>query len=221
MANLSERNYDVEVLPNEVFVIIQGFENYSISNFGRVISYTQNQPKILSPQKDAMGYSHYRLYNRTEEGEVNVTLFKGHRIVASYFVRKPKVEEGVNLEVNHIDGDKSNNHFSNLEWVTRSANLKHAIKIGLKTKFHNQSPNRRPVEIFKDGISLGQYDSVTDAAAFIGMAAINITNWLAGRRKSRYGYSAVELPKNALYTRVKTKTPALPSTSPLNNQNTI
>lgn len=214
-------NYNVEVLPNETFVVIQGFENYCISNFGRILSYAGKYPRMLSPQKDAMGYSHYRLYNRTEEGEVNVQLFKGHRLVAMYFVPRPKVNDSSILEVNHIDGDKSNNHVTNLEWVTRSENLKHAIKIGLKTKFHIQSPNRRPVEIFKDGISLGQYDSVTDAAAFIGMAAINITNWLAGRRKSRYGYSAIDLPKNALYTRVKTKTPALPSTSPLNNQNTI
>ena len=35
------------------------------------------------------------------------------------------------FEVNHIDGDKSNNHLSNLEIVTRSENLKHRLRIGL------------------------------------------------------------------------------------------
>jgi hypothetical protein len=215
---MAKFNYDFDILPNEVFVIIQGFENYSISNFGRIISTTQSKPKLLSPQTDAMGYSHYRLYNRTETDEVNVTLFKGHRLVAAYFVPKPKVKGNINLEVNHIDGDKSNNHFSNLEWVTRSENLKHAIRTGLKYKFHTQSPNRRPVELFKHGVSVGKFDSITDAAAFIKMSPLNITNWITKGRKSRYGYTAVDLPKDALYTRIKTKAPALPSTSPLNNQ---
>jgi len=209
-------NYNIEKLEGETFVVIQGFEQYCISNFGRVLSYTQNRPKILSPQTDAMGYSHYRLYNKTETDEVNVQLFKGHRLVGMYFVPKPKTEPGINLEINHVDGNKSNNHFSNLEWVTRSANLRHAIAIGLKHKFHIQSPNRRPVELFKDGISVGQFDSIRDAAAFIGCTTQNITNWITGARKSRYGYTVKDLPKNALYQRIATKTPALPKTSPLN-----
>jgi hypothetical protein len=208
--------YDFDILPDEVFVIIQGFENYSISNFGRIISTTQTKPKLLSPQTDAMGYSHYRLYNRTETDEVNVTLFKGHRLVAAYFVPRPKVKGNSVLEVNHIDGDKSNNHYTNLEWVTRSENLKHAIRTGLKHKFHNQSPNRRPVEIFKHGVSLGQYDSIRDAAAFLNTSTQNITNWVTGKTKNHHGLTAVDLPKNALYTRIKTKAPALPHTSPLN-----
>ncbi len=209
-------NYDITPLEGETFVVIQGYENYCISNFGRVLSYTQKTPKILSPQTDAMGYSHYRLYNRTETDEVNVQLFKGHRLVGLYFVPKPKTEPGINLEINHVDGNKANNHYTNLEWITRSANLKHAIATGLKHKFHIQSPNRRPVELFKDGVSLGKFDSVRDAAAFLNMSSLNITNWISGSRKSRKGYTAVDLPKDALYTRIATKTPALPKTSPLN-----
>lgn len=52
-----------------------------------------------------------------------------HRLVAFYFV--PGYQE--DLVVNHIDGDKSNNLFTNLEWVTRSENDLHAFALGLRT----------------------------------------------------------------------------------------
>ena len=38
------------------------------------------------------------------------------------------------LQVNHIDGNKLNNHINNLEWTTCSENVKHAFNIGLKTQ---------------------------------------------------------------------------------------
>lgn len=52
-----------------------------------------------------------------------------HRIVATVFIPNQKKA----LEVNHKDGNKQNNSISNLEWVTRSENLCHAYKMGLKS----------------------------------------------------------------------------------------
>ncbi|MEW6726901.1 MAG: HNH endonuclease [Bacillota bacterium] len=40
----------------------------------------------------------------------------------------------VRTEINHKDGNKSNNHYSNLEWVTRSENNLHAFKLGLRRR---------------------------------------------------------------------------------------
>ena len=50
-----------------------------------------------------------------------------HRAVAITFLKNPDNK----LDVNHIDGDKTNNHVSNLEWATRSGNQLHAYANGL------------------------------------------------------------------------------------------
>jgi hypothetical protein len=50
-----------------------------------------------------------------------------NRLVAQVFIPNPKQLP----EVNHIDGNKDNNHVSNLEWCDRSQNMKHAIRTGL------------------------------------------------------------------------------------------
>lgn len=50
-----------------------------------------------------------------------------HRLVATYYVENPNNKP----IVNHMDGDITNNHYTNLEWVTASENTIHAIKIGL------------------------------------------------------------------------------------------
>lgn len=54
---------------------------------------------------------------------------KVHRLVAEAFLGAPPSPE---YEVNHVDGDKENNHVSNLEWVTRTANMRHAVRAGLR-----------------------------------------------------------------------------------------
>ena len=52
----------------------------------------------------------------------SVKHFLVHRLVANTFIPNP----GNKLEVNHIDSNKINNHISNLEWVTRDENARHA-----------------------------------------------------------------------------------------------
>ena len=59
-----------------------------------------------------------------------------HRLVAHHFVRVPKnlVDQGLskgNLVVNHLDGNKLNNRWDNLEWTTNAGNMAHASATGL------------------------------------------------------------------------------------------
>ncbi len=104
----------------EVFLPVKGFENlYQISNLGRVT----NSRKILKTYQINNGYECLKL---VKDGVRYSYLL--HRLVAEHFIpnqfNKP--------EVNHIDGNKSNNKVSNLEWNTVSENRLHALKTGLK-----------------------------------------------------------------------------------------
>jgi len=92
---------------------------YAISKDGTVTN--TNTGKTIKPQDNGNGYKKVTL---TIDG--NQVQKYIHRLVAeAYLINK-------SIQVNHKDGDKSNNHVDNLEWVTNSENQKHAHRIGLK-----------------------------------------------------------------------------------------
>lgn len=68
-----------------------------------------------------------QLTNKDKKASGGYSKFFVHRMVAELYVPNPENKK----YVNHIDGDKSNNHKSNLEWVTARENTMHAIKLGL------------------------------------------------------------------------------------------
>ena len=75
--------------------------------------------------------------------------------------------------MNHIDGNKINNHIENLEWCTHSQNNIHAYKNGLSR------PRYKPCIL--DGI---EYKSQSEAAKKLGVCRHTIDNWIKqGRGK--------------------------------------
>lgn len=107
----------------ETWKDIAGYEGlYQVSNLGNVRRMNGPTRKTLAININRDGYETVHLSNG------NGKRFMVHRLVAQAFISNP----GNKPQVNHIDGDKTNNSTKNLEWVTPSENVKHAFSIGLK-----------------------------------------------------------------------------------------
>jgi hypothetical protein len=100
---------------------VPGFETYFATQSGEIWRDNQQKGFIkLSPCVTRLGYLQLPLMlNGNWKTQKNMLV---HRVIALAFMRKPHHGE----EINHIDGDKSNNSVNNLQWVTRSQNIIHA-----------------------------------------------------------------------------------------------
>lgn len=95
--------------------IMTEYSNYIITRDGKV--YNSKRKQYLIIKKHATGYTSVALSSDYQK----IKNFSVHRLVALLFIDNPNNYP----EVNHIDFDKTNNKFENLEWVTRSGNIKH------------------------------------------------------------------------------------------------
>jgi len=96
---------------------VKGFEEYQVDTEGVIYS---KRGLPLKYSLNPRGYCIVNFYvNRKRTG------FAVHTIVATQFIPNPEHKE----EVNHKDGDKTNNRIDNLEWVTRSENMRHAVDV--------------------------------------------------------------------------------------------
>lgn len=146
-------------------------DTYYISNYGRL----RNGNKYLSyhVNQDYLCYS------------IKGKQCRAHRLVAEKFVKNPKPDEYI--VVNHIDGNKQNNHYKNLEWCTHSMNAKHSIKNGL---------NKSIIKIvnFDNNFNiLKVYNTAKDAGDELGVDKSNIPRAYRGEQ------NIYDKNKNQLY----------------------
>jgi len=147
-----------------IFAEVQGYPKYEVSECGEVyrkeyirvgrlkqgvvnIKISRKKMKIIV---DNGGYRRVHLTNGKKH-----TLVLLHRAIAIAFIPNPlKLPQ-----VNHIDGDKSNNNISNLEWVSLVDNMRHSWRIGLrKAKMGESNPKskltrKEVIKIFKSSKS--------------------------------------------------------------------
>lgn len=114
---------EIDVRVAEEWRDIRGYEGkYQVSNLGKVKNL---KTKNILKGNYTRGYRYVVLCKNGSQSSPKV-----HRLVAETFVENPCGFECIN----HVDGDKANNHIDNLEWCTHSHNTLHSYELGLQEK---------------------------------------------------------------------------------------
>lgn len=174
----------------EIWKDIPGYEgHYQVSNMGRIkslerISVRNNgksesanyhiKERILNVQTQTQGYSQIVLSKNGDRKTFRVNV-----LVAKLFVENPFKK----TYVNHIDGNKNNNRADNLEWVTAKENIVHAYKSGLLKHY-----KRKVLQLDENGNVLKKFNSLKEAAEYVGGSKCGICEACKGRRTHSYGY---------------------------------
>lgn len=134
---------------------VKEFPEYEVSNLGRVKSlYYRKKTKTSNPQvlKPSIGTHGYPVVN------IRQKVYCVHRLVAESFIPNPECLPCVD----HIDRDRTNNHISNLRWVSFSENLCNKTT---KTGYHHihKAPYGRFTVRFSDYNYCKNYKSLEEA----------------------------------------------------------
>lgn len=171
---------------NEIWKDIKGYEGiYQVSSMGRVQSIDREvtqfchkkyftrtiSGKIIKPGVQNSGYEIVWL---SKNGEVSPFLV--HRLVASAFLN---IEKGKS-DVNHKDGNRRNNTVRNLEWCTKSENVKHSYQ---KLNHKRKGKLIRCIELDRCFLS------AAEASRVLGINAGGIRHAISGVAKTAGGYT--------------------------------
>lgn len=116
-------------LEDEVWKSVPGFSKYEASSIGR-IRRIKSREFMTKGCKAKQHKGHYRVIT-VANNEGDTFSIGVHRLICLAFHELPKDSDRVKYEPNHKDGNKINNHYLNLEWMTRSQNIQHAFESGL------------------------------------------------------------------------------------------
>ena len=167
--NFSTKDYCTNI-SNEEWKILEENSIYSISNLGRIKN--NNTNILLHPDIYNKGY--YRIVIKVNNHKT--TLFI-HRLVAKYFVKNIN---GYNT-VDHIDGNKLNNVYTNLRWCsikenTNNPNTKNNIRKGI---LNSNKGNKNAILLLDDNKNIvKEFRSAKEAAEYFNISRTYMSNYL-------------------------------------------
>ena len=190
---------------NEIWLPIENYEDYQVSNHGRVKSLNYNKTKqeqILKQVTTKYGYKQVGLCKNGTPKMLYV-----HRLVASAFIPNPNNYPFIN----HKDEVKTNNHVDNLEWCTAQYNNNYGTRnekvskalsgenCHLFGKFGKEHPmygklgkehpnSKQIIQLTLDNEVVRTFDSTMDVERELGFNHAHISKCCKGRYKSSYGY---------------------------------
>lgn len=109
----------------KIYKLEFGSSGLLVSNLGRIKKFDWTDRSISD---NGAGYKKAAIHNLSKDKAFKMKNLYIHRIVAELFIPKPLEHQ---TQVNHIDGDKSNNCVSNLEWISPKENIRHSHNTGL------------------------------------------------------------------------------------------
>jgi len=158
----------------EIWVAVEGFEGvYDISTRGRLKSYKKTKNgRILSTKNSKGDYLAVILRHKDKVRHVRI-----HRLVAEAFIKNQDPE--TKTQVNYLDCNKQNNTPENLEWVTPSENVRHAVrtKPNMIMGMNNYNRYIRPKTIqqfSREGKLIAEYPNSMEANKATGVCHRNI-----------------------------------------------
>ena len=177
----------------EIWKDIVGYEGlYQISNYGRIkslgryyfsgiynaIKKYQNE-NIRKTEKAKNGYMRIAL---CKDGKIKKYLI--HRLVAEHFIDNPNKLP----QVNHIDENKENNYYKNLEWCDNKYNMNYGKRNEKVRKSIIATKGRKVNQYDLEDNFIKQYSSINGASKQFNRKGSNIRACCIGEQKTAYGY---------------------------------
>lgn len=149
-------HYEIINLENEIWKPVLGFENYEVSNMGRI----KKGQRIIKPQPNIRnGRWYIAFYNKSKCKNMNLARVVGHAFIEGY--------SSTRNTINHKDGDINNNKADNLEWISQAENNLHSYH-NLDRKVNKPySKNKFSIIILDDKY---EFKSIQALANFLGVS---------------------------------------------------
>lgn len=175
----------------EIWKDISGYEGlYQVSNTGKIktlekkcwnkYSFITRTERILK-QNNSKGYNFVRLYKNKKAKNFTI-----HKLVALTFLSN----EFHYKEINHIDGNKLNNCVNNLEWCSKSHNIRHAFIMGLN-KARKGNKNEKSIKIIQYDKNMNKiklWDCISDVERKLNINHSSIIRCAKYKQETAGGY---------------------------------